>query len=454
MGQSGVWHAGGPLAALLFIASGAVTLLSVLLPAPDGHQGGAVALVGVVAIAAGFVLLRLPWRRWSPAAPQALLPPALALIAIHNHVGGLDPYRYGIFFYVAFMWLGLTQPRWTSLRWAPGLAVAYAVPLALADAPLWAWSSMLYSTTICVLVAETLAWSVDRHRLAERRFRALVRNAPSLITVLDPDGTVRFGSDQLADLFGVDPAERVGITALRDVHPANRETARTTFLSVLEAHDATASCEIRTRAANGWRWVEVTFTNLLAEPAVAGVVANWRDVTERHDLEQQLRSLAYTDVLTGLPNRSAFHERLRAGVARASRAGSAVALLFVDLDGLKGVNDSLGHEAGDDLLRLAADRMLALRRESEVLARMGGDEFVLLLEDVQTPDEATAAAQRLRGAFDEPFVLSAGVVRAGGSVGVAFGRGDGLDAADLLRRADAAMYEEKHGRPGRDLTSA
>jgi diguanylate cyclase (GGDEF)-like protein/PAS domain S-box-containing protein len=454
VGPTAVWQGGGPLAALLFVAAGVVTLLSPLLPSPDGLRGGAVAVIGTTAVVAGLVLLRLPWHRWSPSLPQVLLVPALALIGAHNHFGGIDPYRYAVFFVIAFMWLGLTQPRWASLRWVVPLAVAYGVPLALADAPVWAWSSLLYSTAICVIVAETLAWTVDRLRLAERRFRALVRHAPSLITVLDREGVVTFESEQMAELLGVDPRERVGGEALDDVHPDDRDLATEVFLRMLAAPDASESCEIRTRSANGWRWAEVTFTNLLHEPAVAGIVANWRDVTERHDLEEQLKSLAYTDVLTGLPNRSAFHERLRGAVARSVRNGTSLALLFVDLDGFKSVNDSFGHETGDDLLRQVAKRMLAVRRQSEVLARIGGDEFVLLLEDLRSPADARAAAGRMRTAFAEAFVLPAGVVRCGASVGVAVSDPERPDASALLREADAAMYRDKHDRPGRDLSSA
>lgn len=449
-----MWQGGGPLAALLFIAAGVVTLLSPLLPSPDGLQARPIATIGVTAVVGGVVLLRLPWHRWSPAASQVLVVPALGLIAAHNHYGGIDPYRYAVFFVISFMWMGLTQRRWTSLRWLPALGLAYGVPLALADAPVWAWSSLLYSTAICLIAAETLAWAVDRLRSAERRFRALVRHAPSLITVLDTNGVVTFESEQIAELLGVDPSERVGGSALDDVHPDDRDEATAVFQRVRAAPDSSESCEIRTRSASGWRWAEVTFTNLLHEPAVAGIVANWRDVTERHDLEEQLTALAYTDVLTGLPNRSAFHDRLRGAVTRARRNGSSLALLFVDLDGFKSVNDSFGHETGDDLLREAAARMLGVRRQSEVLARIGGDEFVLLLEDLRSPADAHAAAGRVRAVFADPFVLAAGVVRCGASVGVAVADGDSADASTLLREADAAMYREKHAGPGRDLSTA
>ena len=434
----------GELGGALFVLSGAVTLVSPLLPSPEGLHGGAIAVLAATSIVLGAVVLRLPWSRWSPVAAQWLMVPALALIAVHNHLGGVDPYRYAVFFFVAFMWLGLTQPRWSSLRWAAPMAIAYAVPLALDDAPTWAWSSLLYSTALSVLVAETLAWSVDRLQQAERRFRALVRHAPSLITVLDAEGVVTFESEQMATLLGVDPATRVGRSALEDVHPDDRATAARVFVRVRSVPDASEPCEIRTASADGWRWAEVTFTNLLHEPAVAGVVANWRDVTERHDLEEQLTALAYTDVLTGLPNRAAFAERLRGAVARAARLDAAVALLFVDLDGFKAVNDSFGHDAGDELLQQAAARMLGIRRRSEVLGRIGGDEFVLLLEDVHDPDEAEAVAERVRQAFEEPFVLADGVVRCGASVGVAIGAGADVEASSLLRRADAAMYRDKH----------
>jgi diguanylate cyclase (GGDEF)-like protein/PAS domain S-box-containing protein len=193
---------------------------------------------------------------------------------------------------------------------------------------------------------------------------------------------------------------------------------------------------------------------------LAGAV---HDITRRKDAEEQIRRLAYYDALTGLPNRRLITEQLGHAIARAERQRSRVAVMFVDLDNFKRVNDTFGHAAGDDLLRAAGVRLTAALRgcdalargaesPSHAIARLGGDEFIVLLTDLKRPEDAIGIAQRLVDTMAEPAIVQGTEVFVGGSVGVAMFPDDGADAEMLLMNADIAMYRAKSaGRGGFQL---
>ncbi len=162
-----------------------------------------------------------------------------------------------------------------------------------------------------------------------------------------------------------------------------------------------------------------------------------------HAAHAELHQLAYYDALTGLASRTLFYDRLENGLARCRRTGEMLAVMLMDLDGFKAINDRLGHEAGDAALRAAATRMQARTRESDTLARLGGDEFVLLMDTDVTVAAAAQARERLRSAFDEPILRYGNIVRLGVSIGVAVHPLHGRDADVLVRSADASMYAAK-----------
>jgi diguanylate cyclase (GGDEF)-like protein len=166
-------------------------------------------------------------------------------------------------------------------------------------------------------------------------------------------------------------------------------------------------------------------------------------VLERQRSERHLATLAYRDALTGLPNRADFSERLAAEIGHAQRHHRAFALIFLDLDHFKVVNDSLGHDRGDDLLRAVAHRLSTALRPEDLLARLGGDEFVLLVRSVASPFDITALAQRLIDLLAQPFVIDGKEVFLGASAGISLFPENGADASNLIRRADAAMYHAK-----------
>ncbi|OGR04234.1 MAG: hypothetical protein A2284_05245 [Deltaproteobacteria bacterium RIFOXYA12_FULL_61_11] len=166
--------------------------------------------------------------------------------------------------------------------------------------------------------------------------------------------------------------------------------------------------------------------------------------SEQHFDEQRLRRLAFYDVLTGIPNRQLFHDRFNQLLRQAGRNRTVCALLFIDLDHFKHVNDTLGHEAGDALLREVALRLTAAVRRSDIVARLGGDEFTIVLTEIGRAEDAALVANKILESLSRPIVLSEGSCVIGASIGVAIFPGDGNDAAALIRAADQAMYQAKH----------
>lgn len=203
------------------------------------------------------------------------------------------------------------------------------------------------------------------------------------------------------------------------------------------------------------RWMLVNYTPLDANGGPRVVAASITDVTERRRADQQVAFLAYHDPLTELPNRTLLAEHLEQGLARARRYGRSVALLYIDLDGFKLVNDSFGHAAGDELLTRIAARLREGTRSADLLARQGGDEFLLLLTDIQGDVQAVAerAAQTIRVALEAPFVLRGAEVQMGASVGIGIFPRDAQSARGLLQFADQSMYRAK-GTSRRSVTTA
>jgi diguanylate cyclase (GGDEF)-like protein/PAS domain S-box-containing protein len=200
-------------------------------------------------------------------------------------------------------------------------------------------------------------------------------------------------------------------------------------------------------------WTSVSSHPLVREGETQpyGAVTAFSDITERRRAQEQIAFLAYHDSLTKLPNRALLDEHLALGLARARRSGHAVALLYVDLDDFKAVNDSLGHAAGDELLRRIAVRLRGVVRSTDLLARQGGDEFLILLTDLQSDPRlaAEAVAKQVEQALLEPFSIADAEFEIGSSIGISIYPHDANDADQLLRHADAAMYEVKQaGRGG------
>jgi diguanylate cyclase (GGDEF)-like protein len=202
-----------------------------------------------------------------------------------------------------------------------------------------------------------------------------------------------------------------------------------------------ASTQLRARHVDGgWRWLELSGRNLTDHPAVNGVVINFRDITERHRKQEQEAYAARHDGLTGLANRTAFQEILTNGLSACSADGTGPALLFIDLDDFKPVNDQLGHDAGDQLLCAVADMIRRSIPQGASAARLGGDEFSVFVP-VGGAQAARAAATRLTQEMKSPVEIRGDLVQVRASIGIA--SADGCGPGELLRRADLAMYRAK-----------
>jgi diguanylate cyclase (GGDEF)-like protein len=329
--------ASGRLAGVMFMVSGVVTSLSMLLPSPPDLDKGHVVVIGLLAFVAGLGWLMVPWHRL-PARTAFLLagPAAGVLISFHNYYGGSDPYRYSIFYAVLFVWIGLTQPPKSGLYALPLLAISYLTPLLLKHDPSWALGSAVMVIPVMVLIAESISWVGKRVTVAKTE---LVR-------------------------------------------------------------------------------------------------------------------LAGTDPLTGLDNRTSLYRKFSEQLSNPRRAPGALGVFFLDLDGFKTINDTLGHEIGDLLLVEVAARLRAAARLDDTIARIGGDEFVLMADSLLDMGEAVALGDRIMAEMQRPFELREFSLGLTVSVGVALA-GDGSVGLDqLLTESDTAMYSAKRSGGGRVSVAA
>ena len=285
----------------------------------------------------------------------------------------------------------------------------------------------------------------ERLRQSEDRFRSLVQHTSDVISLLDANGTVRYESPSGRSLTGWSERERLGQDAFAIVHGDDRAEVRRRFEALLARNDESVRMEYRVEARSGEvRVCESIFTNQLDNRAVAGVVVTTRDVTERKRAEERLQHEVLHDALTGLPNRVLFLDRLNHCLERrAKRYAHRAAVLFVDLDRFKMVNDSLGHLVGDELLVEASQRLRSSIRPSDTLARFGGDEFAVLLENLPDASPAVRVAERIQKALAKPFQLAGREVYTSASIGIALSQKVTGSPEDLLRDADTAMYRAK-----------
>ena len=281
-------------------------------------------------------------------------------------------------------------------------------------------------------------------RRTEARFHALVQNASDLVALTDVDSRIRYLTPSAARVFGLE------LEALDDspftelLHPDDAAKGLAVLAEVAATPGATRREEWRLRRADGsYCETETLVSNMLAVAEVAGLVLTARDISERKALERQLTFQALHDPLTGLANRTLFGDRVEHALKRSRRRLGTVAVLVLDLDDFKRINDSHGHAVGDRLLVAAAARIAAVLRAGDTAARLGGDEFAVLLEDFDDADEAQLVAERVGEAFRGSFDLGGVEAFISASVGVALGRGAEFDPDELLSNADLAMYVAK-----------
>ena len=453
-------RAAGRQGGFLFVAAGLVTLATAPLASRSGGNAAVLGSAGVVSFGTGLVAWRLPWHRWHPRALLALVAIAFVLIAVGNYSGDADPYTYGVYYFLLFAWVGVTQPRWTPLMLSPIAAAAYVLPLE--HSPLHrgaGLSAVFVAIPACVLVGETIARTLDALRQARdldaRRVGDLeaIVGAGSLLQgdvekedvgdLLARVGTsILHGNGALVLLRGSDEAlvtagsHVLEGTALVDLLPPARaiESALDGGHPVVEGERIV----VPLRGSSGT--LGVVAVSCLGQGEVDQFtlhVAHLFGSQAGLALEQvraieELTEAAMNDPLTGVGNR-----RRAATLLEHLRPGDAVVL--IDLDHFKLVNDTAGHAAGDKVLVALGRYLRDHLRDADAVARYGGEEFLVVFRNAG--QGAGAATERLVEGWRELTPLTTF------SAGVAV-HAPGRSPAATLGRADAALYRAK--RTGRD----
>ena len=271
---------------------------------------------------------------------------------------------------------------------------------------------------------------------SKQRLRTIITNAPVVLFALDENAVFTLSEGKGLARMGLKPGGLVGHCAFElfehipNFYEDFQKALRGESVSpILEINNIIFEC-----------WYSVVLND---KGEVNGLIGVATDITERKHAEKRLVQLANYDSLTGLPNRTLFRDRLMHAVAQAHRKETLVALLFLDLDRFKLINDSLGHHAGDELLKIVSERLLANARETDTVARLGGDEFTVILEGLTSTDDATKVARKILEVMGKPFHLDGHEVFVTTSVGIALFPVDGEDIDELLKNADTAMYRAK-----------
>ncbi|MBE9158600.1 EAL domain-containing protein [Nodosilinea sp. LEGE 06152] len=304
--------------------------------------------------------------------------------------------------------------------------------------------------TILQIFANRAAAELERQRAelalqkSESRFRLLAENVKDLVCLHDLTGRFLYLSPSCQALLGFDPEELVGSNPYRQCHPEDRPLIRPQFQQAVE-HPSSGPITYRARRkGGGYVWLESLVKVVYEEGVATYLQVSSRDITDQMRVQQQLEYDATHDGLTGLPNRSLLLERLNLAIKRVQRDDEvSFAVLLIDLDRFKVINDSLGHEAGDRLLKLITHRLGTAIRGIDLAARLGGDEFVLLLEDTEGLASAVRVAERILANFQTAFALGAEAVVVGASIGIVLGDRSYSDGMDILRDAEIAMYSAK-----------
>lgn len=293
------------------------------------------------------------------------------------------------------------------------------------------------------LASEELIERNESLKRSEEYFRSLIEKATDVILVLDTSGRVTYASPALKRVMGYEVDEVVNTEALSYVHPDDvLETSRS-LARAIDGTNEDVPIEFRARRADGaWRVIECESGRVFRDGSWS-VVVNFRDITERRSAEETIRFMAYHDALTELPNRDLLLDRLGQAISQARRSENHLAVIFMDVDRFKSANDSLGHSGGDELLRRVAQALKRGMREGDTLARVGGDEFVLLLPQIERIQEAVDGANRILDSLRRPLRVMGEEFRTTASLGMAVFPNDGSEPDELIGNADAAMYRAK-----------
>jgi len=278
----------------------------------------------------------------------------------------------------------------------------------------------------------------------QRHYMLLAEHTTDLITIYSPEGICTYASPAVSKVLGYRPDELLGKPVFHFFHPDDLRSKRRYFTKLMDKPEETICYRVR-RKDDSYIWLESN-SKYIRDPdsnETLEIIAVSRDITKRKESEERLLYLANYDSLTGLPNRALFRDRLRRSVARAQRNNTKVALFFIDLDRFKNINDSLGHHAGDQLLRSVSRRLKQYARKGDTIARLGGDEFTVILEGIKDPEDATIVAEKILEFMEPQFKLDGHNVVVSPSIGITVFPDDADDMRSLLKNADTAMYRSK-----------
>jgi len=460
---------GARQAASLFAASGALGVIVALVPSSIGHRHLA------AAVAANATLVVVGTAAWLCSGTRQLRRAGVVLfpllgfltIALTNLWGSVPPVMLGSWFLLVTIWTGLWLPRGAALVEAPFVTAAYVLPL-LAGAPRSQGdlASAMFVIPIAVIAGEVVAAGAAETRrleaaqrrlidereaaraaiaLRERYYRALVERINDYVLVLGPDIRPRYATEPLLDLVGLTLEELADADGMPTfVEPDDLPGIAAAIERALAEPLVPMRAEVHVRGRDGASHYCVGMTtNLLDDPAVGGIVVVLHDLTDNKALEDQLRHQALHDLLTGLPNRALLADRLAQMAARSKRRNRSCAVMYIDLDNFKHINDSLGHDVGDTLLVEVAQRLDSVLRDGDTVGRLGGDEFVVLAEETSEPLRAELLAERVLDVLAAPFTVDGGRRRVTVSASIGIAEGVGLDPDRILRNADVALYRAK-----------
>jgi diguanylate cyclase (GGDEF)-like protein/PAS domain S-box-containing protein len=281
-------------------------------------------------------------------------------------------------------------------------------------------------------------------RHSEEHFRTLIENASDAITILRPDGIIQYNAPSLERLFGYRAEASVGVSLYEFVHPDDVTRARDAVERASTSENIIDPVEFRLRHRDGsWITVEAIARSVEGDDGERVVISNCRDITDRKLAEARAEYQAFHDTLTDLPNRALFTDRVNQALLLARRQSKRLAVIFLDLDHFKFINDTMGHSAGDVLLRQVATRLRDALRQADTVARLGGDEFTLLIPQLVDEKQIERIASKLLEVLAEPFDVHERELFVSASVGIALFPDDGDDVETLLKNSDAAMYRAK-----------
>jgi diguanylate cyclase (GGDEF)-like protein/PAS domain S-box-containing protein len=300
------------------------------------------------------------------------------------------------------------------------------------------------------------AWQIEN---SERTYRYLVDHSPDIIYTLDESGAFTFVNDRARQLLGFTRDELIGKHYSVVVHEDDIEIARYVFKERRVGERSSTNVELRLKCNKGLgesrifenSFLTISFNsigiyspdNKQSNTEYFGTYGVARDITERKRVEEMIAYQAYHDILTDLPNRALFKDRLGLSIIQSQRNKTKLAVMFIDLDRFKLVNDTLGHVKGDDLLQQVSSRLKECLRRGDTLARMGGDEFVLFMPELKDKTDAGEIADKFLTSLEQPFFLGSNEAQISASIGIAFFPDDGQTMDELIRHADIAMYHVK-----------